>query len=98
MRLRIRVAAAVLCVLVVVALPGSAAAHAHHLRHFHNHLSITAAPDPIVAGDGVLVYGRLASQDPAGKTVRSTSTSTAPGAGSRGWRAPRRTGSGSTSS
>ena len=68
MRLRIRVVAAVLCTLVVVAVPGSAAARAHHPRHFH--LSITAAPDPIVAGDGVLVYGRLAGPSPAGQTIR----------------------------
>lgn len=68
MRLRIGVAAAVLCMLVVVAVPGSAAARAHHPRHFH--LSITAAPDPIVAGDGVLVYGRLAGPNPAGQTIR----------------------------
>jgi hypothetical protein len=54
--------------LVVVAVPGSAVAHAHHPRHFH--LSITAAPDPIVAGDGVLVYGRLAGPNPGGQTIR----------------------------
>jgi hypothetical protein len=67
-RLRIGVVAAVVCMLVVVAVPGSAAAHAHHPRHFH--LSITAAPDPIVAGDGVLVYGRLAGPNPGGQTIR----------------------------
>jgi hypothetical protein len=67
-RLRIRVVAAVLCMLVVVALPGSAVAYPQHLRN--NHLSINAGPNPIVAGDGVLVFGRLAGTNPGGKLIR----------------------------
>src|SRR5437764_11245170 len=38
-------------------------------RHNH-HLTIGAAPNPVPAGDGVLIYGKLEGADAAGQTVR----------------------------
>lgn len=68
MRLRIAVVASVLCSLVVVALPGSANARVHHPRRYQ--LSINAAPNPILAGDGVLIYGRLAGPNHDNQKIR----------------------------
>ena len=65
MRPRFAVLASVLCALVVVAIPGVASAAPHHNRG----LTINAAPNPINAGDGVLIYGQLNSPPVAGQTI-----------------------------
>jgi hypothetical protein len=65
MRPRFAVLAAVLCALVVVVTPGVASAAPHH-----NHgLTINATPNPIDAGDGVLIYGQLNTPPVAGQTI-----------------------------
>jgi hypothetical protein len=65
MRPRFAVLASLLCALVVVAIPGVASAAPHH-----NHgLTINATPNPIDAGDGVLIYGQLNSPPVAGQTI-----------------------------
>jgi hypothetical protein len=38
-------------------------------RHNH-HLTIAASPNPVSAGEGVLIYGRLLGADSAGQTIR----------------------------
>jgi hypothetical protein len=65
MRPRFAVLASVLCALVVVALPGIAAAAP---RDNHG-LTINATPNPINAGDGVLVYGQLNNPPVGGQTI-----------------------------
>src|SRR5947209_20306023 len=37
-------------------------------RHNH-HLTIAATPNPIAAGDGVLIYGQLKGSDISGQTI-----------------------------
>lgn len=69
MRLRSVVAAAVLSVLVIVAVPGITSARVHAPRR-SNHLSINAAPNPIIAREGVLVYGQLTGRGVQGQTIR----------------------------
>jgi hypothetical protein len=65
MRPRFAVLASVLCALVVVAVPGVASAAPHH-----NHgLTINATPNPIDAGEGVLIYGQLNTPPVAGQTI-----------------------------
>jgi hypothetical protein len=70
MRLRITVAASLLAALVAIAIPGVAAARIHHHPRHNNGLTINAVPDPIIAGDGVLVYGQLKGSDVGGQTIR----------------------------
>jgi hypothetical protein len=66
MRLRIAVLASALSALVLVALPGISNAAPHH-----NHgLTISATPNPIVAGDAVLIYGQLNLPAQANQTIR----------------------------
>jgi hypothetical protein len=61
------VVASVLSALVIVAVPGVASArHPHH----NYHLTINSTPNPINAGDGVLVYGQLRGSAVAGQTIR----------------------------
>jgi hypothetical protein len=48
------------------AAPGIAAAAP---RHNHD-LTIAATPNPVIAGEGVLIYGRLMTPDNAGQTIR----------------------------
>jgi hypothetical protein len=60
-------------VVLACALAGLGAALAPGLvqaapRHNH-HLTIAASPNPVPAGEGVLIYGRLAGPDNADKTV-----------------------------
>jgi len=65
MRPRFAVLAAVISALVVVSFPGVASAAPHH-----NHgLTINATPNPIDAGDGVLIYGQLNSTPAAGEKI-----------------------------
>jgi hypothetical protein len=53
---------------VIVPNLASAAPGHHHPRH-NQHLTIGAAPNPVPAGDGVLIYGQLQGSDPAGQTI-----------------------------
>jgi hypothetical protein len=65
-RLCIAVLATALSALTFVALPGISTA-----APTHNHgLTIDASPNPIVAGDPVLIYGQLNVADQANQTVR----------------------------
>jgi hypothetical protein len=66
MRLRLAGLACALTALGTVVAPGLASAAPHH-----NHgLTIAATPDPILAGEGVVIYGRLFGSDNAGQTIR----------------------------
>jgi hypothetical protein len=65
MRLRFAVLASVLTALVVVVAPGLANAAP---RHNHG-LTISATPNPIGAGEGVLIYGQLNNPPVDGKTI-----------------------------
>ena len=65
MRLRSAVLASVVTVLGVGVVPAAAAAAPHH-----NHgLTIAATPNPIVAGDAVLIYGQLNTASPGGQKI-----------------------------
>ena len=65
MRLRSAVLASVVAVVGVAALPALAEAAPHH-----NHgLTISATPDPIVAGDAVLIYGQLNTTNSGDQTI-----------------------------
>ena len=61
MRLRITVLAAALAALAFAAVPGIAGAAPQHNRG----LTIHAVPDHIIAGEAVLIYGRLKGPDHA---------------------------------
>jgi hypothetical protein len=63
MRLRFTVAASLLAALVVIVVPGSATARIHHHPRHNDGLTINATPDPINAGDAVLIYGQLKGSD-----------------------------------
>ena len=65
MRARIAVLASVLCALAVVSVTGVAAAPSQHRG-----LTINATPNPVNAGEGVLVYGQLNGPSAGGQTVR----------------------------
>jgi hypothetical protein len=65
MRLRFAVLGSVLCALLVAAVPGVASAAP---RHNHG-LTINATPNPIDAGEGVLIYGQLNSPPVAGQRI-----------------------------
>jgi hypothetical protein len=65
MRSRFAVLASMLTALVAVAAPGIATAAPKH-----NHgLTINAIRNPIIAGEGVLIYGQLKGTDNTGKTI-----------------------------
>ncbi|MGZ4251630.1 MAG: hypothetical protein ACXVUE_25425 [Solirubrobacteraceae bacterium] len=66
MRLRFAMLGAVLATLVVVVSPGVATAAP---RHNHG-LTINTTPNPIVAGEGVLIYGQLKGTPVADQTIR----------------------------
>ncbi len=65
MRLRFATLCAAVSALALVAMPGVAGAAP---RHNHG-LTIRATPNPIQAGEGVLIYGQLKGSDVSGKTV-----------------------------
>ncbi|MGA2805947.1 MAG: hypothetical protein ABSF89_16420 [Acidimicrobiales bacterium] len=65
MRLRIVVPASLLAALAVTGGAGAVSAAPEHSAV----LTINATPDPIFAGDGVLIYGQLNGAEPDGKTV-----------------------------
>jgi hypothetical protein len=66
MRLRIAMLACALTALGSVATPGIAGAAPRH----NHHLTIAATPNPVSAGEGVLVYGRLLGAANAGQPIR----------------------------
>jgi hypothetical protein len=66
MRLRIAVLATALSALTFVALPGISSAAP---RHDHG-VTIDATPNPIIAGDPVLIYGQLNLANRANQTIR----------------------------
>ncbi len=65
MRLRFAVLASVVTVMVVAATPSIVSAHPHH----NSGLTINAAPNPILAGEAVLVYGQLNAPPVADQTI-----------------------------
>ncbi len=65
MRTRFVVLATVLSALMAVSAPGVASA-----APSHNHgLTISSTPNPIIAGQGVLIYGQLNGSDNASQTI-----------------------------
>ncbi len=66
MRLRFTVLATALTALALTAIPSLASAAPHHSRG----LTIRAVPHSIIAGEAVLIYGRLAGPDHANQTIR----------------------------
>lgn len=65
MRLRLAVLASLLGTLLVVAAPAVTSAHPRH----NQGLTIHVAPKPIIAGEGVLIYGQLDSNPVAGQHI-----------------------------
>src|ERR1700722_18547114 len=65
MRPRIVVLASLLTALTVAAAPSVASAAPHHNRG----LTINATPNPILAGDGVLIYGQLSTPPVGSQTI-----------------------------
>lgn len=65
MRTRFTVLAAVLGALAALGAPVLANAAPQHNRG----LTISAAPNPIIAGEGVVIYGQLQGADNAGQTI-----------------------------
>jgi hypothetical protein len=70
MRLRIVVVAAMFAALAAVAIPAIAPAQVRHAPNQGNNLTINASPNPIIAGEGVLIYGQLQGPNPGGRTIR----------------------------
>ncbi len=66
MRLRFALLGSLLAVLVAVVAPNIASAAPQHNRG----LTINATPNPIIAGEGVLIYGQLRGGDVAGQPVK----------------------------
>ncbi|MBV8432531.1 MAG: hypothetical protein JO244_15310, partial [Solirubrobacterales bacterium] len=66
MRLRVCALACALTVLGSLSAPGLASAAPMH----DHHLTIAAFPNPILAGEGVIIYGRLFGPDRGGQTIR----------------------------
>lgn len=65
MRTRFAVLAALICGLSALLAPVVAGAAPHHNKG----LTIAATPNPIVAGDGVLIYGQLNGSDNSDQTI-----------------------------
>jgi hypothetical protein len=65
MRLRIAVLASLMSTLVAVAMPAAASAAPRHNRG----LTINVTPKPIIAGEGVLIYGQLNGNNVAGQRI-----------------------------
>ena len=66
MRLRLAVLGSVLASLAIAGLPGITAAAPRH----NHHLTIAATPDPVIAGEGVLIYGELKGPGSANQPIR----------------------------
>jgi hypothetical protein len=65
MRLRFAVLASLLTAVCAVAVPSAASARPRH----NQGLTIKAVPNPILAGENVLIYGRLEGTEVANKTI-----------------------------
>jgi hypothetical protein len=70
MRMRFAVLALLSSAIVVVSSPASALAHRHHGPRHNHGLTINATPNPIIAGESVLIYGQLNGSSPSGQTIR----------------------------
>jgi hypothetical protein len=70
MRLRIAVAASMFAALVAIGIPTTAPARVLHAPNQNVNLTINASPNPIIAGEGVLIYGRLQGPNAGGQTIR----------------------------
>jgi hypothetical protein len=70
MRLRIAVAASMFAALVAIGIPTIAPAQVLHAPNQNVNLTINATPNPIIAGEGVLIYGRLQGSNAGGQTIR----------------------------
>jgi hypothetical protein len=66
MRLRV---CALACALTMLGSLGASGLASAAPRHNH-HLTIAAIPNPILAGEGVLIYGRLFGPDSGGQAIR----------------------------
>ncbi len=66
MRLRFAVLAAAVATLGVTVIPIGASAAPRH----NHHLTIAATPNPVIAGQGVLIYGRLLGPGSGGQAIR----------------------------
>jgi hypothetical protein len=66
MRLRLAMLASALIALGGVAIPSVVSAAPRH----NHHLTIAASPNPILAGEGVVIYGQLKGSDNAGQVIR----------------------------
>ena len=69
MRLRVAVAASMFAALVVFAIPAIAPGQVQHAPNQSNNLTINASPNPIIAGEGVLIYGRLQGPNAGGQLI-----------------------------
>jgi plastocyanin len=65
MRLRVCVSVCAFTLLGSLGASGLAGAAPRH----NHHLTIAAAPDPVVAGEGVVIYGQLLGPDASGQTI-----------------------------
>ncbi len=65
MRLRVTVLASIVTALMALAIPGVGNAAPKHNRG----LTINATPNPILAGEGVLIYGQLNNPPVGGQTI-----------------------------
>ncbi len=66
MRTRLLVLLTLLCTLVAVVLPAAAQAAPAH----NDGLTISATPNPIIAGQGVFIYGQLNTADNSGQQIK----------------------------
>ncbi len=68
--MRFAVLAVLSSAIVVVSSPASALAQRHHGPRHNHGLTINATPNPIIAGESVLIYGQLNGSNPRGQTIR----------------------------
>jgi hypothetical protein len=69
MRLRFAMLALLASAVVVVGSPAVASAARHHGPRHNHGLTINATPNPIIAGESVLIYGQLNGPGSAGQTI-----------------------------
>jgi hypothetical protein len=69
MRLRFAVLALLASAVVVVGSPAVASAARHHGPRHNNGLTINATPNPIIAGQSVLIYGQLNGPNAANQQI-----------------------------
>jgi hypothetical protein len=69
MRLRFAALASLASALILAAQPAGAVAARHHGPRHNHGLTINATPNPIIAGDSVLIYGQLNGPDSAHQSI-----------------------------